>query len=167
MATAELERALKGYQREDLVRQAAGRTIAAVSLVFLIIRLRRIVIPSPSADWPHWSALVLIAVAGCAICRSLVLSARKGHALDPLRTGIAIDQVRREVRAVEMRVGFLRITKKVPTVFVDLADGNTVSVPRLADDEQLARIEELLRRQLDQQPRATFGSNRDANAPRV
>jgi hypothetical protein len=149
----DLDRALAAYHREQLTRQAARRAIAAACFVLLIIRVLRVLIPATSAGWLHgpWSTLLVLAAAGCAICRSLILSLRKVHPRDRLRTGIAILRVHHEVRPVQLRIGPIRVTKKVPTVFVDIADGTALSIPRLADDEQLARIEALLRRQHEAQ----------------
>lgn len=145
-----LERALVGYRRKQTKQHTVGLAISAVAVAIVVAY---VLLAKPEDGWLCTpSGLVLLPGAfGILICGSMAHAARKIHLLDKLRTGIAIRRVRRDVTKIELRRGLIHIDKKVPTIFVDFTDGKTLSVMSLGDVPQLARIEELLRKQQEQQ----------------
>jgi hypothetical protein len=145
-----LERALAGYQRRRVKQHAIGLAISSLAVV---IAVAYVLLAKPEDGWlcTPSGLLLLPGAIGIVICAGMALDAQKLPVLDQLRTGIAIRTVRRDVRHIEVRRGVVRVAKDIPVVLVDFTDGKTMSVPSLGDAPQLKRIEELLRKQQEQQ----------------
>lgn len=78
-------------------------------------------------------ALGIPCAIGAVIFDVLLIFSRRQHLVEHLRSGIQIRRVEREPHS---------------TIFIELADGR-ISTLHVADGNELARIEELLRRQME------------------
>jgi hypothetical protein len=145
-----LERALDGYyaKRSRLYTIAMATSFGIAALGVAIVLLA-----NPEDGWLSAPSGLLVLPGGMCfvICGAVALAMRAHPLLDKLRTGIAIRRVRRGITPYVLRSGLIKFTKEVPTIFVEFTDGNAMSVASLGDVAQLARIEELLRKQQEQQ----------------
>jgi hypothetical protein len=80
-------------------------------------------------------AVGIPSVIGIVISDVILLLNRREHLVHKMRAGIAVRRVQRAAHAV-------------PTIFVELADGRMTTL-QSPDDQQLARIEKLLRVQME------------------
>ena len=146
-----LERALEAYYRRHVRRNLGFFLACAFGLVVVV---GWVLFTRPEKGW--FSAPVALVGIPCAfgvlVLGFLMLMVRERPVLEHLRAGVRVKKVKRGVTVISKRPARPQLLEnRVPTVFVEFDDGRASKLMSLGDIEQLTRLEQLLRKQMEMQ----------------